>query len=128
MRADDMHAPGLERVRRAHHGADIEIVRPVLHGDFEIVASARVQVGFDRRDRPIPVPVEHVTTIAFVEQLRIIQHVGRARFTRMVFFPRAYADLAECGFAGGLRGHIDRVRRVHQRSSASSNSCTNGSS
>ena len=68
------------------------------------------------------------TTIAFVKQLWIILHVGRARFTWMGFFPRAYADLAECGFAGGLRGHIDRVRRVHQRSSASSNSCTNGSS
>ena len=37
VRADNVHAARLERVGGAHHGADVEIVGPVLHGDFEIV-------------------------------------------------------------------------------------------
>lgn len=35
VRADNVHAARLERVGGAHHGADVEIVGPVLHGDFE---------------------------------------------------------------------------------------------
>ena len=36
VRSDDMHTFRLERVRRAHHGSDVEIVCPVGdHGDRE---------------------------------------------------------------------------------------------
>ena len=66
--SEDVDAGDVEGVGGAHHGADVEIVGPVLHGDFEIVAPAGVQVGFDGRDRPVAVAVEHVAAVAFVEQ------------------------------------------------------------
>lgn len=43
VRANDVHAIRGERIRRAHHGTDVEIVRPVFDGDFEAVATERVR-------------------------------------------------------------------------------------
>lgn len=71
MRADDVYAARLERIGCAYHGSDVEVVRPVFHGDFEIVAATGIQIGLNGRDRPIAVSIEHVAAVAFVKQCGI---------------------------------------------------------
>ena len=68
--ADDDHLGGEKRIRRAHDGSDVHVVLPVLDRHGELV-SARIEVGDDRRDRPISVSVEDVAAVAVREQLGI---------------------------------------------------------
>ncbi len=106
VRSDDMHASGLERIRRAHHGPDVEIVRPILHGDLKIMTAMRVEIGLDGADRPIAVSVEHVAPIALVKQHRIKARVivrrrgvVRTRRSGMRLRPRSDTHLAKYRFA-----------------------------
>jgi hypothetical protein len=62
----DVYRCSEERVCISHDGADVEVVFPVLDGDVEAVASC-VEIGNDCVDRPVPVFVEHVATIAILE-------------------------------------------------------------
>ena len=62
---------GQERVGGPHHGADVEVVLPVLDRDVERVP-ARVQVGHDRGDPPVPVAVDDVAGVALGQQLRVV--------------------------------------------------------
>lgn len=80
VRANDVHAIRGERIRRAHHGTDVEIVRPVFDGDFEAVATGRVQIVANGVHGPVPVTVEHVATIAFIQQRRIVASIVVRRF------------------------------------------------
>ena len=68
VRSDDMYTFRLECVGSAHHGSDIEIVRPVFHGNFEIMPTMIVKIIFNGRNRPVAVPVKHVTTVALIKQ------------------------------------------------------------
>jgi hypothetical protein len=67
---DDDHLAGLEGVGRAHDGADVDVVAPVLDGDGEVVPPL-VQVGDDRLEPPVPVPVDDVAAVAVLEQFRV---------------------------------------------------------
>ena len=68
VRPDDVYAGCLECIGRAHHGSDVEVMRPVLHGDFELMTAMRVKIGLDGRDGPIAVAVKHIATIACIKQ------------------------------------------------------------
>jgi hypothetical protein len=54
----------------AHHGADVEVVLPVLDGDVERV-TALVQIGDDGLAGPVAVSIHHVPAIALGQELRI---------------------------------------------------------
>src|SRR5699024_5666660 len=83
---NDMHPGDIERVGGSHHGADIEIVLPIFDGNLERVAPG-IQVSDDGLDRPVPVVVGDVATIAFGQQGVSPLLTGRP-FT----FPRADPD------------------------------------
>src|SRR5699024_6966416 len=68
--ADDVHLLGGERVRRAHHRADVEVSPPVLDRHVERVPPG-VQVGDDRLQAPVPVLVDDVAPVAGGEQLGV---------------------------------------------------------
>ena len=65
--SDDVHLGGQERVGGADDGADVEVVLPVLDGDVEGMSSG-VEIVPDRLDRPVPIPVDHVASIAVGQQ------------------------------------------------------------
>lgn len=68
VRADDVHA-------RAWNALAVRTMEPMLKSWVQFSAATSkswrppgVQVGFDGRDRPVAVAVEHVAAVAFVEQ------------------------------------------------------------
>ena len=67
---DDDHFGGQEGVRRAHDGADVQIVTPVLDRDRELVATA-IEVRDDGLNSPISIAVDDVAAITLGEQLGI---------------------------------------------------------
>jgi hypothetical protein len=72
----DDHLASEERISRAHDGADIHVVLPVLDRHDKVVPP-RVEVGHDSCDRPISVLINDVATVTELEQLRIEPHVRR---------------------------------------------------
>jgi hypothetical protein len=68
--AHDMHLGGEKRVGGAYDRADVQIVLPVLDRDVEVVA-ARVKLGDDRFQAPIPVPVDDVAPVAMRQQFGV---------------------------------------------------------
>ena len=68
--SDDVDFLGEERVGGAHHGADVEVVLPVLDGDVEVVPLG-VQVRDDRLVLPVAVLVHHVAPVAVRQQVRV---------------------------------------------------------
>ena len=124
MRADDMHALGLKSIGSAHHGSDIEIVGPVLHRHFEIVAAVGIEIFFDGLHSPVAISVEHIAAIALIEQSRIETdtvirrcQVIRTRFAGMGFSPWAKTDFTEFRFARGFCRQGNLVGCVHSCSS-----------
>ncbi len=73
--ADDVDLGGEERVCRADHGSDVEIVLPVLDGDVEAVTS-RVEVGSDCFDRPVAVAIDDIAAIAIRQQVGVVARAG----------------------------------------------------
>lgn len=65
-----------ERVGGADHGADVEIVLPVLDGNVEFVA-AGIKLGDDRVVLPVAVLVQDVAAVAIFEKLGIPVIAGR---------------------------------------------------
>ena len=120
VRANDVHAIRGERIRRAHHGTDVEIVRPVFDGDFEAVATGRVQIVANGVHSPVPVTVEHVATIAFIQQRRIVASIVVRRFrvirawlTGVLLRPWSYADFTKFRLPRSLCRQRDGVGLVH---------------
>ena len=72
---DDVHLAGEERVGGAHDRADVEVVRPVLDRDMEVVPPG-VEVGDDRLHRPVAVPVHDVAPVAVGEQPLVVHLTG----------------------------------------------------
>ena len=66
----DVHPGGQEGVGVANHGADVEVVFPVLDSHVEWVSTG-VQVGDDGLHRPISVAVGHVASVAAGQQFRV---------------------------------------------------------
>ena len=69
--AHDVHPGRAERVRGAHHGADVVVVPEVLDGDVERVRAGG-QVGGHRIPSPVAVGVDHVAGVAVLEQLGVV--------------------------------------------------------
>ena len=67
---NDVHASGIEGVRIAYDGSDVEIVLPVLDRDMHRSAGF-VEVRNDCLASPIAVPVNHVAAIALGEELEV---------------------------------------------------------
>ncbi len=67
-----------ERVRRAHDGADVEVVGEVLDRDMEAV-TAPVEILDDGLEQPVPVLVDHVSAVTGGEQFRVEPGLGRPR-------------------------------------------------
>ena len=89
--AHDVHAGRAERVRGAHHGADVVVVPEVLDGHVEGVRPGG-EIGGHRVPPPVAVGVDHVAGVAVLEQLRVVARVGRPG--RPAARPRSHADLA----------------------------------
>ena len=68
--ANDVNFASEECVCGPHDCADVEVVLPVLNCDVERVPSC-IEVGDDRRLRPVAITINNVATIAFCEQLRV---------------------------------------------------------
>ena len=62
----DVHFFGKERVRRAHNGADIEIMRQVFNRHMECVP-ARIKIRNDRVESPIPILIDHIAGVAMLQ-------------------------------------------------------------
>ena len=93
----------IERVRRTHDRSDVEIVREVLDRDVERV-TCEIEVGDDRLDRPVAIPVHDVAPIAVPQELGIEPRVvGPGQLVR------TYADALG---PGGVRPGGDGVRLV----------------
>ena len=101
---DDVDLAGHERIRRAHHRPDVEVVCEVLDRDVEGIPAA-VEILDDRLQAPVPVLVDDVASVTFSEQLGVV-----VRFVREVSHPWAHTD------TGNVRLRIVR-RRVpsHER-------------
>lgn len=65
--ADDVHLGCEEGVGVANHGADVEVVLPVLDGNVKPVPPL-IQVGHDRVVSPVAVAIDDVAPIALGEQ------------------------------------------------------------
>ena len=120
MRTDDMHAFCLKCVGSAHHRSDIEIMRPVFHGNLKIMATMSVKIVFDGRNRPVTIPVKHVAAITFVKQRRIEStviirrlRIIRTGLAKMRFSPRPYAHFTKDRLSGCFRCNIDGIRLMH---------------
>ena len=98
-----MHLTREERVGGADHGADVEIVVPVLDRDVERV-TALIEVRDDCLERPIPVAVHDVATVPVREQLAV-----EARVVRPLALPRAQPVVRR--EVAGIVGHRDA--RLH---------------
>ena len=75
---DDVHSRRSEGVGVAHHGADVEIVLPVLHADVEREPGA-IELLHDGLQPPVAEPVDHVATVTVGQQLRIQARIVRPR-------------------------------------------------
>ena len=102
--AHDVHPGRAERVRRAHHGADVVVVPEVLDGDVERVGAGG-QVGGHRVASPVAVGVDHVAGVAVLEQLGVVARVGGP--ARRPARPRADTDLARHRHSLGSVGSGD---------------------
>ena len=107
--ADDVHGLGIERVRRAHDRTDIEVMGEVLDCHVEGPA-ARVEIGHDRIEPPVPVRVHDIAGVTVLEQLRVEPGVFRPR-------PRMRSDAHGrlTGFHGGddsLEGMLPSLAAV----------------
>jgi hypothetical protein len=69
--ADDVYLRGEERVGGADHGPDVEVVLPVLDRDVEVVP-VPVEIGDDRLEPPVAVPVDHVAAVTLGEQALVV--------------------------------------------------------
>ena len=67
-----------EGVRRAHDGANVEVVGKVLDCDVEAV-TAPVEILDDGLEQPVPVFVDHVSAVTGGEQFRVEPGIGRPR-------------------------------------------------
>ena len=110
--SDDVHLGGEEGVGRPHDRADVEVVLPVLDRDVEGMPS-RVEVGDDRLEPPVAVAVDHVASVAVLEQLRVVVRLGRPGA-----LPGSDADDEALGRLVASRGQ-PRARYVVAASSAS---------
>ena len=101
--ADDVHLGGPERVRAAHDRADVHVVLPVLDRHVERMPRL-VEVGDDRRHRPVAVAVDDVAAVAVGEELTVVDRVRRPVGRVAGPGPDAHS---ERGFrlGGGLGGH-----------------------
>ena len=120
MRTDDMHAFCLKCVGSAHHRSDVEIVRPVFHGNLKIMATMSVKIIFDGRNRPVTIPVKHVAAITLIKQRRIEStiiirrlRIIRTGLAKMRFSPRSYAHFTKDRLSGCFRRNIDGIRLMH---------------
>ena len=68
---NDVHRGGQECVRIAHHGADVEVVLPILDRDVKPMAPS-VEIGHDRLARPVAIGVNNVAAIAIAKQFGIV--------------------------------------------------------
>ena len=84
---DDVHLPGQEGIRGAHHRADVEVVAPVLDRHVEAVAPL-VEGGHDGLQPPVAELVDHVAAVAVAQQLGV-----PVLTVRPWALPRADADL-----------------------------------
>ena len=76
--SNDVNLRRHERVRRAHDGADVEVVGEVLDRDMEAVP-APVEILDDGLEQPVPVLVDHVSAVTGGEQFRVEPGLGRPR-------------------------------------------------
>ncbi len=85
--ANNMDLGGEERVGVADHGADVQIVLPVLDRHVEVVPPL-VQVRDDRLLSPVAVPVNDIASVTVRQQVWVIVRVvGRGAL------PRTHPDL-----------------------------------
>lgn len=68
--ADDVDLGREERVGCSDDGADVHVVLPVLDGDMKTVPPV-VEIGDDGVERPVPVTIDDVASIAVSQQLEI---------------------------------------------------------
>ena len=67
-----------ESVGRAHHGADVAVVLPVLDGYMERMPPG-VQVGLDGFHGPVPVAVDNLAAVASEQQFGVEVVAGGPR-------------------------------------------------
>ena len=73
---DDMHGVDGERIRGAHHAADVRVVPEVHDRDVQRVP-AGVDIGDDRLAGPVPVRVDDVAGVTVAQQLRVVARAVR---------------------------------------------------
>ena len=59
---DDVHGTGQEGVRIAYHGADVEIVLPILNRYVEWMATS-IEIRHDRLMLPVAIAIDHIPSI-----------------------------------------------------------------
>src|SRR5215831_18833646 len=75
---DDDHLAGQECIRGANDGADVQIVPPVLDSHGKRLP-ARIEIGDDRLDRPVPVAIHDIATVAVGKQFGVKARIFRPR-------------------------------------------------
>ena len=86
--SNDVYLLGEERVGGPHHGADVEVVLPVLDRDVEVVPLG-IQVRHDGLVLPVAVLVHHIAAVPVGQQVRVpVLALGP------LAFPGPDADLA----------------------------------
>ncbi len=93
--ADDVHLGREERVGVTHHGADIEVMLPILDRHVETVP-APVEVGHDGLAAPVPVAIDDIAAVAMRQKLGVVLLVGRP-------FAHPRSDTDHCFIHGRLR-------------------------
>jgi hypothetical protein len=74
--ADDVNRRSEKRIRVPDDSPDVEVMLPVLDRDMERMP-APVEVGNDRRLRPVAIAVDHIATVTRAQQLGVQPRVVR---------------------------------------------------